>query len=235
MSKINDLISAVKTGLRKNKYRVLFPVDGQASSKMDVLCHTTTLPGRTLTPTEVIIKGKKVQIAGETSLEGTWEATFYNNREMEVRRYFTKWMEDIHSLGIADPNDGLFGLSGINNFISRVKDTISDVKNSVEKIGDIINDPLGALFDDSNLPLYQRDITIQQLGNSDLDIPYQVTLIGAFPITIDAIDYDDSSGEVSTTTVTFSYTDILIGNIEGRSTSQNFLGDELGGLVDDIF
>jgi len=230
MSKITDLIITANSGARKNKYRVLLPT-GELASNMDILCHSTSIPGRILTPVDVMIKGKKTQIVGETALDGNWEATFYNTKDMKVRNYFTEWMEEMHTLQMpTDPNNGVFGLEAINSSIASVKKVIADVENGINKVQSFIDDPINSLFGSSDSPDYQRNIVIQQLGSSDLDISYEVTLIGAFPISIDNIDLDDSTAEISTTTVSFVYTDIKIGRVESQSTTSLFLGDEVGSL-----
>lgn len=206
---INDLLSTIRSGARKNKYRLFLPVDGELGKDMDVLCHASSIPGRTITPTEVIIKGHKCQLLGETSLDGVWEATFYNTEGMEARHYFLNWMNDIHS---NDLN------ANVDYNPSAIAATILDVTRSFGKIKSIISDPVGEFFGTAtHSPKYQRDIRIHQLdynGNSS----FGVKLIGAFPTSVGAIDLDDSSGELSTTTVVFSYSDISIETTTGPDT-----------------
>jgi len=235
MAKINELLAVVSSGARRNKYRVLIPVtdDSNLSRNMDILCHSASIPGRALTPVDVIVKGRKAQLVGETSLESTWEAIFYNTTNMEVRDYFLDWMEDMHSLKTPDDDNGggVLGLDNLNKIVKAGRGIAADATAALDQINGLIDDPINALFGDpSYTPEYQREITIQQLGSGNSNDTYQVNLIGAFPINIATVEFDDSTAEISTTTVTFAYSDIIVGTIPKRSNAQILLGDSVGGL-----
>ena len=207
---ISDLLRSVQSGARKNKYRVLVPVldkseGSDLSRTINILCTTAALPGRTLTPTELVVKGRKVQLKGETAFEGTWEMTFYNTEDLKIRSYFLDWMKEI-----SPTNMNVGGmLSGVNA-IKALSNEVKSARSMTEGINNIISNPLGAL----NInPYYQKDIKVEQL-DGDESVKYQLMVIGAFPITVSSIEYDDTSvGEVSQTTVTFAYTDIQYGGL----------------------
>jgi len=203
---ITELLNSVASGARKNKYRVLLPVDGSLGKEMDILIHTTTLPGRTLTPVETVIKGHKVQLAGETSLESTWEATFYNTESLDARNHFIKWMTQVHNNDV----DTSMPASGV---LGDIEGFVNDASAAVETTTALINDPLGTLFGGGGgSASYQKDITIQQLNYAGEKVA-EVKLIGAFPTSVSALDYDDSTGEISTTSVIFNYTNIEVAGI----------------------
>ncbi len=224
--KINSLINNIKSGARSNKYRILIPT-AEISSSLDVMCHATSLPGRVITPVDVIIKGKKTQIIGETSLSGSWSVTFYNDSNMVARKYFTQWMEDMHSLSVKSP--GLNSLNNLNSLVGTITNEINSLKDAVKEVKALTKDPLQALVGTKS-PDYQKDIKIQQLGNQE-NILMSAIITGAFPINVEDISLDDSTSEISSTQVTFAFSDIIIGDDIEQSALQNLLGDNLGGLI----
>ena len=218
MSKINELVNVLKSGSRTNKYRILIPSD--ESRTLDIICHSTSIPGRIITPVDVVIKGKKTQIVGESSLSGSWTATFYNDSQMSARKFFTEWIENLHSLDL-NVNSGLFKSVGdtvrtINSNISSLKNAVNDIKNG--NIADII-------LERSQSPYYQKDITIQQLDGDGNPI-FEVLITGAFPINIEDIQLDSSNSEISSTSITFAYTDV-----KTKDNSKNKLRDLLIGKI----
>lgn len=204
---INELISMTSPAARKNKYRVFLPVFGDMGKEMDVLCHTSNMPGRTLTPVEVVVKGHKCQIAGSTSLEGTWEATFYNTEGLNIRKYFINWMKEVH--------DNTFRSTLTPDIFGNIQD---DYDRATDKVNGAIADPLGTLLGQNYTIIYQKDIRVHQL-NAIGEPSSGVTLFGAFPISVGDIELDDSAGEVSTTTVTFAYNDIAVEVTDGDKPS----------------
>jgi len=219
---ISEILDVVKSGARKNKYRVTVPTAGGLSRDIDILCHTTSLPGKTLTPTEMIVKGRKALIRGEMSFDGSWEMTIYNTEDMEARNYFLEWIDEVMNTNM-DAQGLLGGLSvgGVS---------ISEVSRAISGVGDILTNlsenPLSILG--GLQPSYQRDIKIEQLDYEG-DTQAEATLIGAFPTSIGQVDYDDSTGEISTTTITFAYTDVQTKNALEQLGSA-LIGDSATGL-----
>jgi len=226
MSKIKNLINTLKSGARSNKYRLLVPTI-EISRSLDVMCHAAALPGRVITPVDVTIKGKKTQIIGETSLSGSWTVEFYNDSEMVARRYFTQWMEDMHSLTLKNQGDGYF--KKLDTLSGLVLNEINSLKDAVKEVKAIVKDPTQLLLS-GVAPEYQKDIKIQQLGNSE-NVILEATIIGAFPINVEDIQLDDSTSEISSTSVTFAFSDVIIGNSVEKQAVENILGDRLGGLI----
>lgn len=222
---INSLLTTVRSGARNNKYKVFIPVSSDSGRNMDVLCHATTLPGRIITPTEVIIKGHKCFLAGETSLDGVWEATFYNTEDMEERKYFINWMREIHenSLPSTTQKD--------ENSLMKIK---SDIDKSFGILKNIISDPFKLFLDaGAIMPYYQREIQIHQLDNNGNTSSF-VSLIGAFPTSVSSIEYVDSAGEVSTTTITFNYNDIAVGT-KPKSSTEKLMSQLVDETLSSIF
>ena len=190
---IQDLLYKIKSGARSNKYRVIIPAGNNWSKDIDTLIQSTNLPSRTITPVEVYLRGRKVQLRGETNLENTWDMTFYNSENMEERAKILEWMEQIHR--------NQYNLSSF----SYLSQGIAAAKSIYEGVKNLINDPL-SLFN-SGVVKYQKDITIEQL-DSDGKPTFKVILIGAFPINMSAVEYDDSTSDISKSTCTFAFTDI---------------------------
>jgi hypothetical protein len=189
---ISDLLSVLKEGARNNKYRVTVPnLLGDGGRTLDLLSTSASLPSKTITPVEVYIKGRKVQIRGETNLQNTWTVTFYNDTKMRERNNIIRWMNQIHS------NKWDANISNLQRAMAGFEGIIRGVKN-------VLNNPLSLLNSQAS---YSSDIIIEQL-DANGDSVYTVTLVGAFPVEVSPVDFVAENGNVSTTTVTFAFTDI---------------------------
>ena len=203
MSKISELKYVLGTGARNNKYRVYIPMFDELGGGLDILVQTASLPGKSLTPTEMIIKGRKTYLRGDMAFDGSWEMSFFNTEDMKERAYFIAWMNaicntDMQPTGIL----GGIGIGGINlNSIQRAIKGIKDLASN------IASNPLSLIS--GIQPTYQKDIKIEQLNYNE-ENTMAVRLIGAFPTSVSAVELSDTQGEVSTTTVTFAYTDVEV-------------------------
>lgn len=91
-----DLLkSTLGLGARANKYRVNLPYTSAES--MDVLAKATSLPDVTLGTIEVWHRGRKLLVAGEAQYAGTWDVTFYNTEDLNLRDIFVEEIERIDS------------------------------------------------------------------------------------------------------------------------------------------
>ena len=187
---ITDLITTLNQGARTNKYRIIIPIS--ESDKIDTLVKETSFPSRTITPLEINIRGRKVSLRGDTNLENTIDITFYNTHNMKERKEILNWMDEVHK-NQWNPEAGAF-----ENIIGGISSMVSGVTN-------VIQNPLSLLSGVS--PTYQKDITIEQIDYNG-DATFRSVLIGAFPINVGNITLSSENGEISTTTVTFSYTDL---------------------------
>ena len=91
---INNIKNAIQGGARSNKYRVYVDqiADAQAA---DLLCKSSTFPGRTLGEIEVFNQGRKYIIPGDTSFTNEWTLSFYNTQDHKLRLEFIQWMKQI--------------------------------------------------------------------------------------------------------------------------------------------
>ena len=94
MNKIRELESIVREGARTNKYRLLIPFGGR---EIDIRCHDINAPGRSIGVAEVFLKGRKFQLAGDRSEEGSFTMTFYNDPKLELRNELLNMIDDIQS------------------------------------------------------------------------------------------------------------------------------------------
>jgi len=211
---ISKLMSVMQSGARSNRYRIVLPiVKDTFSEDFDFMAQSTTFPSRTITPVEVYIKGRKVQLRGETNLENTWDLTFYNTDNMEARLLFLLWMEEVHkNQYIVD-----------DSIVTKIGSAISGLSKSFSSF---ISNPLG-LFDQGLID-YQRDLTIEQINGND-EVTFTTKLVGAFPINVSTVDLDDTNSEVSKTTVTFAFTDLYYES-KGQRITLNELEQILRGL-----
>lgn len=221
---ISDLMSVINSGARSNKYRVYVPMFDSLGDELDILVQTASLPGKSLTPTEVVVKGRKCYLRGEMSFDGTWEMSFLNTEDMKERNYFLSWIDEIANTNMN--SQGLLGGLSIGGI------TVNGVINTINSVVDIANqlqnNPLGIFLGGGLQPSYQRDLKIEQL-NSDGGAEMEMRLIGAFPITVSAVEYTDQNGEVSITTITFAYTDVEVVN-DTKSIVSAVAGDGLASL-----
>jgi hypothetical protein len=187
---ITDLISTLNQGARGNKYRVIIPLS--ESKDLDILVKETTFPSKTITPVDIIIRGRKASLRGETNIENTWDITFYNKKDMFERKLLLDWLELVHT-NQWNPDAGY-----LENILSGADSIISGVNNA-------ISNPLSLIS--GGLSTYQKDIIIEQL-DADGNVTFSTTLIGAFPINISNINLTNEISEISTTSVTFAFTDL---------------------------
>ncbi len=185
MSKIKDTLYTLQSGARLNKYRILLQDFGQ---DMDIVCNATVMPGRSLSTTEVFVKGRKYRLAAESEDEGVWEITFYNTPDLFHRRVFLAMIGNIHNFSIPS----YLGGTGINSD--------APLSNGGD-FGRIMNIILGG---SSN---YKQDIVIQQLDFEESVIG-EAIIHNAFVTTVGSIEYSDETQGVSTTSVTFTWSGI---------------------------
>jgi len=204
---ISELMSVIGDGARTNKYRII--VNLPDSREVDILCQNTSMPGKAITPVDVWYKGRRYQARGETQHNPSWTFTFYNQKNLKIRNEFWNWMNLVHNSKI-----GYFGT--IENFIPQhlmqdIKNTWGNINEFINDIGQVIEDPMSIItgYNGMTVPYWQTNVKIYQLDGLGNET-YHTELVGAFPIEISPIEYTDANGEVSTTTITMAYTDIII-------------------------
>ena len=97
---INELKSALGAGARPSKYRVTLSFPGGVSTSsnqrnISVLAKATSFPSMTIGVIEVFNQGRKLPLPGDTTFTNTWNVTFYNTEDHNIRRDFVAWMASI--------------------------------------------------------------------------------------------------------------------------------------------
>jgi len=89
----------LKAGARPNKYRI--HIDGLSKGKaigapkLDALVKATSIPEASIGVIEVWNQGRKLPIAGDKSYSNTWDLTFYNTEDLDIRASIEEWMKKI--------------------------------------------------------------------------------------------------------------------------------------------
>ena len=240
MSKIQDLERVLKAGARNNKYRVHFPVFGP---EMDIQAHDVSAPGRAIGVAEVFLKGRKYQIAGDRGDDDSITLTFYNDPNLKLRRFFLQAISGIQSYGAPSGISAYESTPSAFSFSNQSTNTEFDLSSILGKDGAVVEDimekynqiqyNLGSLnklagidtlkvgsFRASGAAWYQYDITIAQMDHNDHPIS-QTILHNAFVTNVSPLEYQDETGDISTTQLTIAYTSISVGN----SAVQKALGN----------
>ena len=105
---VTSFLNTIQQGIKPNMFSVdiSFPTGEDAGgNKMDdkktkeltnILCKSAALPGSNLGVIEVPFRGRTVKIAGDRTFD-TWTATFFADRNMEIRAIFEDWANSINS------------------------------------------------------------------------------------------------------------------------------------------
>ena len=109
-SNVSGFLQQVRQGVRPNMFQVdiTFP-DGVSGDPelASFMCKSAALPASNVGVIEVPFRGRTVKIAGDRTFDN-WTATFINDKDMKIRSYFEKWLEQINThqantAGIVDP------------------------------------------------------------------------------------------------------------------------------------
>lgn len=98
-----------------NKYRIVLAVNNILQNMLTVpvgadgrvvednrflslLAKETTFPHQTMTTNYIYsYAGRKVNLIGDITYEGTWNVTFYNDKSHLIRQFFLNWMNKLHN------------------------------------------------------------------------------------------------------------------------------------------
>jgi len=200
--KINELVQMIGPGARTNKYRVLFPLLGR---DFDIQCNEVQSSGRSLGTVDVYLRGREYKMAGDRSDEGTFTITFYNDPNLRIRSFFLMIISAIQdyttplsvSISISDE---LSFFDKIQDAVNRFEGYLTEVKHNLSSLLSI------AGFDFfGGGTWYQMDMTIQQLDENG-DASSTIVFHEAFITDVSEIQYTDDTGDISKTTLTFTYT-----------------------------
>jgi hypothetical protein len=103
-SNVSQFLQTIGQGVKPNMFLVdiKFPNElGGASTALgtdltNILCKSAALPGSNLGVIEVPFRGRTVKIAGDRTFD-TWSATFFNDKNMEIRAIFEEWANLINT------------------------------------------------------------------------------------------------------------------------------------------
>ena len=103
-SNVSTFLQTIGQGVKPNMFLVdiKFPSElGGASQALgtdltNILCKSAALPGSNLGVIEVPFRGRTVKIAGDRTFD-TWSATFFNDKNMEIRALFEEWANLINT------------------------------------------------------------------------------------------------------------------------------------------
>ena len=237
-SKIREVEAVLGSGARNNKYRVIFPYFGR---ELDIQTHDVTAPGRSMGVAEVYLKGRKYQLAGDRSDEGSITLTFYNDPHLIIRRFFLQVVAGIQNYNLpltidgAMPDRGTDVMEIAGNIGQRAMIAFDEIRNNFKNIGDLFQSLTPRTRENFHIdlknhyskrgsgiyqsaPWYQTDIRVQQLDHNG-QVTAESVYHSAFITDVSTIDYQDEIGDVSTTTLTLAYTGASFG--EDAVTSVN--------------
>jgi len=129
-SKIQALKNTLGLGARANKYKVIINGTGAKfplGDFGDILCKSTTLPGRSFADIEIWDRGRKITVAGQAQFDGTWTCTFLDNQKHELRGKIIDWMEYIDSVANHSreaPNHNLYMNDAILQQLSTIDNKV---------------------------------------------------------------------------------------------------------------
>jgi len=91
---VQMLKSKLAVGARPNKYKIMLsaPVGPTDDILIDTLCKGASIPAKSIGTIEVYNQGRKLVVAGDAAYENSWDLTFLDTENHEVRNAFDKWL-----------------------------------------------------------------------------------------------------------------------------------------------
>jgi hypothetical protein len=154
MSNLNKLKNALGIGARANRYQVLINSTGKHfafGEEADLLCKSTTIPGRSFADIEVWHKGRLTTIAGDAQYDGTWSCTFLDTEDHTLRKRFIDWMEYIDSVNKhsrTTPDNDSYMSSAVLHQLSTINNNVTSTYKFYDIYPKSISD--SSLSDDSS-------------------------------------------------------------------------------------
>lgn len=226
-------------GIRSNLYLLEVATIGSMSKKLAVLCMATSLPERTIGTVDLYHKGRRYKVRGETDLTSTFTINITDDSEMKLRQLFDNWMKEVDNTTPPRTNalSGIFGEQA-NDFLN----TANGILTAVNEIKSAWEFDKGVSWFKNMLlgkPLpagYQSYVNIWQLSKTR-DKIYGYQLTNAYPVTLGAIETDDSNeNALSQFSVDFAYSDFHPIKDEGviKQVVDAIIGDEGNTLINNL-
>ena len=95
---VSTFLQTISQGIKPNMFSVdiQFPAGMEGDTDLtNILCKSAALPGSNLGVIEVPFRGRTVKIAGDRTFD-TWTATFFADKNMEIRAFFEDWANDLN-------------------------------------------------------------------------------------------------------------------------------------------
>jgi len=211
---------------RLARYEILLtPPEGVGTREMhkttSLFCNTISMPGHDLT-TSTVKHGTEInrEMVTGHGYEGTIEATFYLDQELDVKAYFDAWQES--AISTTRNTVSYYKTGGKFNYVGSMQ---------IFQLGSKSSTQTKFQFN-SNTGFSQNKKT-----HSEAERVYGINVEEVFPVTIGAIEYAYGTvDEVALLTVSFQYrkwteiTDTSIGSTTGRNeTYLNTVTERLSG------
>jgi|TARA_B110000483_G_scaffold139703_1_gene166871 hypothetical protein len=181
---IESLKGEIRQGIAMNNlFRVLLPnIPGASSRQLNLLCKTTSMPGRQIMTTERRIGLQMQKVANGYAVDDV-SMTFHSLNDYGVKNYFDNWMN------MAVNNETLE--------VNYKKEYTHDVIIQQLRKDALVD--LGFNFNIGPFNIAGDIITPDQIA-------YTCVLQDAFPTTVSAQEFNNEQGGTSETTVQLSYT-----------------------------
>lgn len=114
----NIINNTLGDGAREAKFRcfIYLPNKNGSNQELDVLCKSSSFPGKSTETMEYKYKGKSIPIPGQEKHTQTWELTFYLEEDHKNRVFFDNWMSGMHYDNYSDaPNNYVKNLKNSSN------------------------------------------------------------------------------------------------------------------------
>ena len=230
MGAINDFqaqISKADGLARIARYRVLLtPPAGanlprEQTETLGLFCSSITMPGHDL-QTSTIKHGTEINremVVGH-GYEGTIEATFYLDQELDLKSYLDSWQEA--AISTTSNTVSYYEVDGVKQYVGSMQ---------IFQLGSKSSTQTRFQFDsDTGFSLNKRT-------HSEAEDVYGINVEEVFPVTIAPIEYAYATvDEVALLTVSFQYrkwteiTDTSIGSTTGRTeTDMGYVTERLPG------
>ena len=221
---IEELKRALGAGSRPNQYLLEIAYGGLDSERLNILCKGASLPEYRISTVTAAYHGRKVVLRGETEYPENYEITVYDDADMSLRKFFSKWL-----LAVDDPGryktkltDGVGGSKG---FLGQLLEDVGEIADRVEaELDDLRDLPGRAMQTVKDWAVGYTGIGSTAGGNMDFATSIRIwtldhtgakvhgyELENAYPIGLSSVDLDaEKQNEVIEYNVTFAFSDFFI-------------------------
>lgn len=221
---IEELKRALGAGSRPNQYLLEISYGNLDSEKLNILCKSASLPEYKISTVTAAYHGRKVVLRGETEFPETYEITVYDDANMSLRRFFSKWL-----LAVDDParyntkltdkaagGGGFLGnlISEVEGLADRVEEEINDLEDLPNRVTQTVKDwalgYVGLGSGSEGSMEFATEIKIWTLDHTGAKV-HGYELENAYPIGLGSVELGaEKQNEVIEYPVTFAFSDFFI-------------------------